>query len=818
MPYAEYHLGEAGSIGNAGGNTTTAALDTSGNGRHVNYIIGTSTIRTDGSGVFAPGSTSYADTSDAKANGWYARMIYTSLPTDNFAFGVYARAADLASEGTVFGLGMSGGFHIGLAANGWGAWVSNGSGGVTSWIGNANGTSGSFSANTWVHLALIRRGGISTFYIDGVAAGATSAVTPVHNTPHLSVNPGGAGAFDGHLDEARVVTFNVGATNDQIFAALREGIPPQSLADQTWATVPGKRYIVAFNLRPGAGATTLPLVSLNVQGAKHLLSQGLPTSLPADGTPAPFRVAFTADSAQTRTTLTLAPGAAPPVLTGFQVAGAIELIPATSPSAAQRAQIDRRYGMFIHFGINTFENQQCTDGTIPPSHYAPTGLDVDQWVLTAREAGMRHIVLTCKHHDGFCLWNSKWTTYDVAESPVPADVVAAAAAACAKYGIGFCVYYSLWDRHDSSYQNDAAYNQYMLRQLTELMTNYGPICELWLDGGWDKANTRWPNSEIYDLIKRLQPNCLVTTNRTIGSAAKVDHDVLPGSQNNGDPIRYFPNDFRSYYDLNLPKFPDPKQFTCNGQSYYLPFEATIALSTKDYWFYDTRDAGPKLLSTLANIYETATAQDNSLILNSSPDRSGVIPEFDRQRLIELRNYLGLASGVPMAKTVNGKATGTASAVWNNETDNYGPQKALDGDPDTRWASGPPGLTTATFDIDFGAVRSFDRMLIDEYEQSPGVGRIQAFRLQRFNGAGWDTFYTGSTCRRRSLHDFPRQNTSKVRLVIDQATDAPSIWEIQAIDSLHASTSQRPASNSSSAPARNSVGLTTADAASTAEGR
>jgi alpha-L-fucosidase len=387
------------------------------------------------------------------------------------------------------------------------------------------------------------------------------------------------------------------------------------------------------------------------------------------------------------------------------------------------------------------------------------------------------------------MWDSPWTDYDVGSTSVPTDVIAAAAAACAKYGVKLALYYSLWDRHEPSYSNDDSYNQYMLRQLTELLGNYGPVCELWLDGGWDKANSRWPSTEIYDLVRRLQPDCQVSTNWTIGAPANLNQGVLPSDQEEGYPIRFFPSDFR-LLDPYLPKFPDPKVFSHEGNSYYLPFESTITLSSQNTWFFHPWDTVNKSIDQLASFYYTATAQDNILVLNAPPDRSGRIRDIERSTLFQLRDKLGLAAGVPLPANRTGAATGAASAVWAGDTANYGPQRALDGNADTRWACGPAGTTSASFDIDFGAVRAFNRILIDEYEQSPGVGRITAFRLQAWINGDWSTIHTGTTCGRFALINLPAQSSSKLRLLIDSATEAPSIWEIQIHQADHAFTSWR----------------------------
>ena len=160
--------------------------------------------------------------------------------------------------------------------------------------------------------------------------------------------------------------------------------------------------------------------------------------------------------------------------------------------------------MFIHFGINTFHDEEWTDGSKPASSYAPSAIDAEQWIRTAKEAGMKYVILIAKHHDGFCLWDSRYTEYDVASSGNPTNVIEAVAKACRKYDIGLGLYYSLWDRKANAdvedWKKDEAYNQYMLNQLTELMDivdDYTKVVEFWFDGGWVKQNYRWPVMDIY---------------------------------------------------------------------------------------------------------------------------------------------------------------------------------------------------------------------------------------------------------------------------------------------------------------------------------
>jgi alpha-L-fucosidase len=331
-------------------------------------------------------------------------------------------------------------------------------------------------------------------------------------------------------------------------------------------------------------------------------------------------------------------------------------IPSKKPNEVQLKQIERKYGMFIHFGINTFHDMEWTDGSKLASSYNPTSIDAEQWIKTAKDAGMKYVILITKHHDGFCLWDSKFTEYDVANSGNTTNVIEAVAKACEKYDIGLGLYYSLWDRkangndyisgdrHPFLYKEDVlldkTYNAYMINQLNELMDiteKHTSIVEFWFDGGWTKANNRWPLKEIYQTIKSREPECQVGVNWTIGLPENTDyHAVYPKDQKEGYPIRYFPSDFR-LGDPLLPAKNDPKIFTHNKKEYYMPWESTICIS--EQWFYNSNDTIFKPIDELVELYKIATAQDNILILNCPPNREGKIRNKDIEILAELRKQL-----------------------------------------------------------------------------------------------------------------------------------------------------------------------------------
>ncbi len=331
--------------------------------------------------------------------------------------------------------------------------------------------------------------------------------------------------------------------------------------------------------------------------------------------------------------------------------------PSTTPNSAQLKQIERKYGMFIHFGINTFVDKEWTDGSIPAIQYNPSNINAEQWVQTAKQAGMKYIILITKHHDGFCLWDSKYTDYDVASSSNTTNVIEEVAKACEKYDINLGLYYSLWDRKENgnNYTNEAhplkypkdslldkKYNEYMINQINELIDiteKYTGVVEFWFDGGWAKENYRWPLEQLYSTIKSRKPECQIGINWSIGLPNNPDfHAVYPNDQKEGYPIRYFPSDFR-LGDPMLPAEKDPKLFSHNNKTYYMPWESTVCMS--QMWFSNTNDTIYKSVEELEEIYYKATDQDNILILNCPPNKSGEIRKQDIKLLNQLKNKITL---------------------------------------------------------------------------------------------------------------------------------------------------------------------------------
>lgn len=468
--------------------------------------------------------------------------------------------------------------------------------------------------------------------------------------------------------------------------------------------------------------------------------------------------------------------------------------PSSVPNTTQQLMQQRGYGMFIHFGMNTFIEREWSDGSEPATTYAPSELNCDQWVKAARDAGFRYVLLVSKHHDGFCLWDSKFTDYDVASSGNKTDVVGAVADACRKYGLEFGIYYSLWDRHEPSY-TDKDFNKYidfMCGQLIELLTNYGDICELWFDGAWDKPGKMWNFPKLYSLIKKYHPNCAVGINGTIDTSEDDNGgfvNVLPDRMTNDNifHMRYFPCDFR-LWDPKIASLYDSKQYIHDGKSFYLPFEHTICLSKEWNWFQKDSPRPVRDLDELEELFYLTTSNGNSLVINIPPDKSGRLREHEIQAAISLRKRLGIEYGKPLpAGGRNLSLTAVATSTWNNEEE-YGAAKACDGGIQTRWAS---ETLTPSIEFKLNPNEPFDKIRIFEYCDTESLdnisnrrkNRIQTFNIERLKNGRWETIYMSDTpigdCR---VIRFPYKYTAdKIRLNVTNASAPPSLYEFSIIN-------------------------------------
>ena len=309
-------------------------------------------------------------------------------------------------------------------------------------------------------------------------------------------------------------------------------------------------------------------------------------------------------------------------------------LPRLPPTADQLAWQQHRVGMFFHFGINTYFAREWSDGTLPAAAFDPTDLDVDGWMDTALAAGASYVILTAKHHDGFCLWPTSTTTYGVVSSPWRSgqgDLVGEFVAAARRAGLRPGLYLSPWDRNADCYRDPVAYSRFYATQLTELCTRYGELAELWFDGAGSQGYTYdWP--AIMAVVHEHQPRAMVfnmgaPTIRWVGN-----EDGLAA-----EPVRYVVGETQfSQYTVVSSDL---------AEALYLPPECDVSL--RRGWFWSAADE-PKTLDHLLAIYYRSVGLGANLLLNVPPDRSGRIDPADasvvRRFGAEVRRRFG--AGVP----------------------------------------------------------------------------------------------------------------------------------------------------------------------------
>ena len=325
---------------------------------------------------------------------------------------------------------------------------------------------------------------------------------------------------------------------------------------------------------------------------------------------------------------------------------AARLVPTPQQLAWQQMELTA----FLHFGINTFTGREWGDGTEDPALFNPSQLDAEQWVRTLKDAGFKMVLLTAKHHDGFCLWPTKTTTHSVASSSWKngkGDVVKELRDACDKYGMKFGVYLSPWDRNASCYGDSPKYNQFFIQQLTELLTNYGEVHEVWFDG----ANGEGPNGkkQVYDwdafykTIQKLQPKAVmaimgddvrwVGNEKGIGRETEWNATVLtPGIYARSEENNKRLGVFSKAEDLGS------RDILKNAtELFWYPSEVDVSI--RPGWFYHKEeDNKVKSLKHLADIYFQSVGYNSVLLLNIPPDRHGLINEADVTRLKEFAEY------------------------------------------------------------------------------------------------------------------------------------------------------------------------------------
>lgn len=433
---------------------------------------------------------------------------------------------------------------------------------------------------------------------------------------------------------------------------------------------------------------------------------------------------------------------------------------------------------FFHFGINTFTNREWGTGKEDPKLFNPSELDAEQWVRTAEGAGIKQVILTAKHHDGFCLWPTAATEHSVKNSPWKngkGDLVKEVADACKKHDIGFGIYLSPWDMNAPMY-GTPEYNDFFVEQLTELLTQYGRIDEVWFDG----ANGEGPNGkkQVYDfdrwykLIRKLQPDAVIAimgpdvrwVGTETGYGRESEWSVVPVNNLNPSAVAASSQQavaFKPVGDMRGDDLGSRDKIKDAKALVWYPAETDVSI--RPGWFYHPQeDNKVKSPEELLDIYYSSVGRNGVLLLNIPPDKRGLIHENDVRTLREwkrLRDEIFDRNLVYKAK-LKGKGK-RLKAVQDN---NY----------KTFWTT-EENDSTGVIQLDFKQPQTID---VFELQENIARGqRIEEFVLEYFDGEEWKKAAAGTTVGYRRLIRFPAVTASQIRVRIISSRLSPTLSKI-----------------------------------------
>lgn len=444
------------------------------------------------------------------------------------------------------------------------------------------------------------------------------------------------------------------------------------------------------------------------------------------------------------------------------------------PTAQQLAWHEMEQYAFIHFSINTFTNKEWGYGDESPTLFNPTDLDADQWVRVIQEAGMKGVILTCKHHDGFALWPSAYTEHSVKNSPYKqgkGDVVREVAEACKRYGLKFGVYLSPWDRNHAEY-GSPEYITYYRNQLKELFSAYGPIFEMWFDGanGGDgyyggkrdvvkingAAYYDWPKT--LELVRSMEPKILFFSDagpeiRWVGNERGIAGEtnwntITPDTLHAGKA---------GIEPLLQTGHPDGTR--------WIPAEVDVSI--RPGWFYHAEeDAKVKTPEQLFDIYLSSVGRGSNLLLNLPPDRRGKIHEQDVK---SLQGWTAL-----LKERLSQNLISAGKVEVSSESRGWKKSALLDDNKNTHWMPSAKDQTPA-ISISFDQPKALKYIQIQEgitYGQ-----RISAFVVESFDGSNWNTVTKGTTVGYKRILPLPNQSYSALRVRFVTYKAVPIIKEL-----------------------------------------
>ena len=447
---------------------------------------------------------------------------------------------------------------------------------------------------------------------------------------------------------------------------------------------------------------------------------------------------------------------------GVKEAMAARVVPHPRQLAWQQLEMTA----FIHFNINTFTDMEWGRGDESPELFNPVSLDAEQWVRVLSEAGMKMVIITAKHHDGFCLWPTKTTSHSVASSPWKegkGDVIRELRDACEKYNMKFGVYLSPWDRNAECYGDSPAYNKFYLGQLTELLTWYGKVDEIWFDG----ANGEGPGGRrqeydwqaYYDLIRNLQPDAVTAIMgedvRWVGTESGYGREtewsvtaLAPGGTPESRAINEELGLSPASMDLG-----NSALLQKAGKVFWYPAEVDVSIRPGWFW-HAAEDSLVKDPDELFDIYLSSVGRNAVLLLNVPPDNRGLITDHDVKSLMGLKARIDDLYDTDLLNGARPYGKGAA--------------RAIDGDSTTSWTPNRQGVASFVPAISV----TFNVAMLQE-DISMGQ-RVERFVIEARTDREWFTVASGSTIGYKRLLRFPDVTADEIRLTITSSRARPNI--------------------------------------------
>jgi len=444
------------------------------------------------------------------------------------------------------------------------------------------------------------------------------------------------------------------------------------------------------------------------------------------------------------------------------------------PTQAQIKWQQLEYYAFVHFNMNTFTDMEWGYGDEPATSFNPTELDTRQWARVAKEAGMKGIILTAKHHDGFNLWPTAYSEHSVKNSPWKngkGDVVAELAEACKEYGLKMGVYLSPWDRNYADYGRPK-YVEYYRNQMVELLTNYGDIFEFWVDGanGGDghygganetrnvDRNTYYDWDSTFALAKSLQPEIIIFSDGGPGTRWVGNENGFAGATN-WSTFR------KEQFAPGIGPYKE-SQFGHEDGKFWVPAECDVSI--RPGWYYhESQDDQVKSLSHLLDIYYKSVGRNGNLLLNLPVDRRGLVHENDVAALMELRKTLDAT----FETNLIGRASMTASSERGKDFDL---NNLADDDYDTYWFPADDQLENV-ITLNFKEPITFNRLMLQEY--IPLGQRVKAFEVLADIDGKYQTLETQTTIGYKRLLRFEDVTTTSLQIRILDAKGPAVLSEL-----------------------------------------